>query len=75
MVTWRAIAIVENPSCRDDFIFYDGPENVPDLCKLYTLVKITILYLQTIFFKVLSTAKIPLELHDCVHMSQEAVVS
>jgi hypothetical protein len=55
--------------------FYDGRKNVPDLCKLYILVKITIPYLQTIFVEVLSTAEIPLEPHDRVHMPQEAVVS
>jgi hypothetical protein len=74
-VTWCAIATLEKPSCPDDFIFYDGPENVPNLCMLYTLVKITILYLQTIFFEVLSISKIPLEPHDHVHMPHKAVVS
>jgi hypothetical protein len=49
--------------------------NIPDLCKLYTLVKITHLYLQTIFFEVLGTAENPLEPYDRVHMPQEAVVS
>jgi hypothetical protein len=74
-VTWCAVSIVERPSCHDDFIFYDGPENILDFCKLCTLVKIIILCLQTIFFEVLSTAEIPLEPHDRVHMPQEAVVS